>query len=338
MFLALLAILFLGASCGPRTVNVSKALTIQETDKNQVGSSWDKHFYSEALKANSLSNSVLNKFKGIGKVTNVAGYGTGFYLGKIKGKHIVATNNHVLANNIVFNKRMSYCFDDLELIKKKIKVPRLDAIRFPHIKYTHESSKIELTGKGFRCKSFIGTWEEIDLALFEIDVSPKLEKSLAPYALSFDFSEDLPKGEPLMTAGFGKYRNKSASVLKYEIGGNCKTYADNNRLLNYNLKSKNEKRVTWTMLIGCDASSGDSGSPIFSKDSEKIVGVLWGGTDQLLNDDSLLNDFFKNDDERLWEIVNFAVPASEIKKFLIEKLAKDEIPKESIEVIKGLVL
>jgi len=84
---------------------------------------------------------------------------------------------------------------------------------------------------------------------------------------------------------------------------------------------------TWAFAVGCDASDGDSGSPIVTRDTGDIIGILWGAAPKtpIVQSSQSLDNMIKENSPAIWKDLNYAVPAVKIKEFLLEKIKSGAI-------------
>jgi hypothetical protein len=172
--------------------------------------------------------------------------GTGFYVGKFSNTHLLVTNNHVIPNSKTCEN--------------------VGAIFFPFSK------------QKIKCKRLIRTWKSIDTSIIEIELSAKFEKFLSDKALTFDFNSPVEKGTPLMTFGYGYFKNNNrfpkkpshpwsnqANRIKVSHDLDCKVFSGSNdiRILN----------DVYLVSTGCDGSPGDSGSAVLSRETGLILGI-----------------------------------------------------------------
>lgn len=218
------------------------AINASAGDYYQIGTNWDKRpFTPEDL----ASGSVAAK-KGGMAVGKVAGGGTIFYLGKINGHHLAATNHHV------------YPFGC-----------RGEVIPFPNLK------------KVYTCTNLVGTWQRLDLTIFEMRVPASDDAELEGKGLKFAFHADSYPGQKLTTVGYGHHKNPK-SIPMIDESEDCRVYSAKNEVV---LKADpSEQNVTedtfkvYSIAHGCESSHGDSGSAILDRETGDIVAVLWGAT------------------------------------------------------------
>lgn len=165
-------------------------------------------------------------------------------------------------------------------------------------------------GESAACKSFLGSWKDIELALFTVK-----GKKLGDLKKSIPELDGTPltKRYRLLTMGYGYYKNKN-SQLTIERSDYCRVFSDGIRFV-----PANEGHGAFSFAHGCEISTSDSGSPIFDADTGKIVGIQWAATvrdkDNILSE-NFLNNLLSSLQPTAWNSLNYAVPA----QFIIEKL------------------
>lgn len=263
------------------------------TDAYRLGDEWGK----APVTAGNLANATP-AFRRAALATANVGGATGFYLGKFAGKHVMATNNHVLPGN--------YC--------------RTTSARFP------------LLGVSGSCEELLGTWPEIDLALFTIRVSAADEAKLIPVAASFRVHDHVRAGQRLLTIGFGSagnprrapVANQDSDCYAFSQNGEYRLMADPDQL------SPGAHRV-WSFALGCDGSHGDSGSAIVDRDTGNVLGILWTGRipkPAEAQSSAALTRAFQEKSEKIWELLTYAVPAKKIGEHL-RRLTEGSLPQET---------
>jgi hypothetical protein len=222
--------------------------------------------------------------------------GTGFYLGKFAGKHVMATNHHVCSGG--FNCKAG------------------STVKFP------------LMGKSFTIEAFYGSWPEIDLALFAIKVNSGDEALMTQVDNPFDFRLPIKEGEPLATLGFGAAENPSRQLVG-NWDDDCKVFsADNDYRLLADPDSVNPGPYkTWSFVVGCDVSHGDSGSAMVDRASGHVIGIIWTGKipkDPRVQSSAYLDELLAKKSPEIWSELSFAVPSVKIQEKLRKVLAGEK--------------
>ncbi len=237
--------------------------------------------------------------------------GTGFYLGQFNGFHLIATNYHVHTRLITESEDY-----------KEIEFPFLDL--------------------SFNFGRTFGSWLEIDLALFTINVESKWdEKDLQSVAKNFSFDHPIIRNQELLTVGFGRAKNHYSNMVG-TWDSDCKVFSGDNEFKTKNGLDENGKVVaTWTFAVGCDASDGDSGSPVVTRDTGDIIGILWGAATRTKAQSSQsLDNMIKENSPAIWKKLNYAVPAVKIKEFLLEQIESgaitDKVEQKTILAFLGV--
>ena len=277
----------------------------------RVGDEWSK----KVLGRSDLRNKKL-KFVEVlrrtAKATAKVAKGTGFYLGQFNGFHLIATNYHVHIRLVT--KPEDY---------KEIEFPFLDL--------------------SFNFGRTFGAWLEIDLALFAINVESKWDrKILQSVARNFSFDYPITRNQKLLTVGFGRAKNHYSDMVG-TWDSDCKVFSgDNEFKIKYGPDEKGKTVGTWAFAVGCDASDGDSGSPVVTRDTGDIIGLLWGVAPKtpIAQSSQSLDNMVKENSPTIWKNLNYAVPAAKIKEFLLEKIKSgaitDKVERKTILAFLGV--
>lgn len=223
--------------------------------------------------------------------TAKVGGATGFYLGKFAGAHVMATNHHVYPTSCVGKK-----------------------VSFP------------LLGLSFQCVTYYGTWKNVDLSLFEIEVkSPADEQKLAQVAANFQFKKNLSKGQTLVTAGFGVAENPSRTLVANQ-DSDCRVFSKEGE---YKLIADPDEvnpgdYLAWSFANGCDVSHGDSGSAMVDRASGEVMGIIWTGRipkSARVQSSTYLRTVEETDHADVWAELSYGVPAIKMVEYLREAAA-----------------
>jgi hypothetical protein len=277
----------------------------------RVGDEWGK----KVLIRRDLRNKKL-KFVEVlrqtAKATAKIARGTGFYLGQFNGFHLIATNYHV--HTRLVTEPVDY---------KEIEFPFLDL--------------------SFNFGRTFGAWLEIDFALFAINVENKWDrKELQSVAKNFSFDYPINRNQKLLTVGFGRAKNHYRGMVGTWDSDSKVFSGDNEFKIKYGLDENGEKVGTWAFAVGCDASGGDSGSPVVTRDTGDIIGLLWGVAPKIpiVRSSQSLDNMIKENSPAIWKNLNYAVPAAKIKEFLLEKIKSgaitDEVERKTILAFLGV--
>jgi S1-C subfamily serine protease len=215
------------------------------------------------------------------------GHGSAFYLGKFQGRHVMATNHHVTD---------SFGCGRVQL-------------RLPNSNWTV-----------FGCQEIIGSWPEIDFALFTIGVLPRNEAHFASNAMNLDYDAQIIRSTPLVNIGFGHRHNRRGqqTVAQDE---DCVVSSPDQQFKVIEQIYKGSPKVI-TFAHGCDSSQGDSGSAFMERDTGKVIGINSMVLDPKFGPvtSQAFRQSLENGDENIWHKSNFAVPASAIKNHLLDFL------------------
>ena len=276
----------------------------------RVGDEWSK----KVLARRDLRNKKLKfveELRRTAEATAKVAKGTGFYLGQFNGFHLIATNYHV-------HIRLVTEPEDY----KEIEFPFLDL--------------------SFNSGRTFGAWLEIDLALFAISVESKWDrKILQSVAKNFSFDYPITRNQKLLTVGFGRAKNHYSDMVG-TWDSDCKVFSgDNEFKIKYGPDEKGKTVGTWAFAVGCDASDGDSGSPVVTRDTGDIIGLLWGVAPKtpIAQSSQSLDNMIKENSPAIWKNLNYAVPAAKIKEFLLEKIKSgaitDKVERKTILAFLG---
>ena len=303
LFLAFLPVSALAVDFGGSSPKTGFGTLLAGTDDYRLGDEWGKRPVSdESLK------SARPAFRRAALATAQTGGATGFFLGKFDGAYVMATNHHVFPRDFS-------CLGN--------------TIRFP------------LLGVMATCEKFLGTWPEIDLALFTIKVvNPADGAKLESVAANFQFRENVRPGQKLLTIGFGVAGNNGRQVMANE-DSDCSVFSKEG---DYRLMADPDRwnpgsYRAWSFALGCDVSHGDSGSAIVDRESGRVVGIIWTGRipkNPAVQSSQTLAQLFRSGDEMIWQELSYAVPAPKIKEVL-ERVVSGSLPEESRRILQALI-
>ena len=263
-------------------------------------------------------------------------YGTSFYVGKNthdgKTYYIMATNYHTPCGT------STVCDRNINPIGTSRSVYN-GYVSFP------------VYGYGFNYISFIGAWWDIDFALyaFEIYGGPRNKRvrdiNLTNAKLEFDFTSDIYPGQELVMAGYGEnhnpknatYPNKGTNSLMFGFDKDCKVFSPRNdfpkQMDPYTLNPASYS--VFSFAHGCEASAGDSGSPVLDRKTGKVVGITWTGaakanTNSNIKNSEYIHTNYMNKKDAFENLV-LAVPAPKIKTFLEDWVTKNNATLSEIQ-------
>jgi len=125
----------------------------------------------------------------------------------------------------------------------------------------------------FKCESVVATKSKDDLldyTVFTLRSSERLSTTFSGRAVGISSTDPSP-GDQLITAGFGSQSfNEKRFDITMSNDDDCIMLAGPIEIKMQDYAMRN------TIALGCDASSGDSGSGIFSRESGKLVGIFFG--------------------------------------------------------------
>ena len=275
-------------------------------DTYRIGDEWGKKVVTES----DLESDAHYRRMAL-STAKVRGGGTGFYMGVHNGKHLMATNNHVCP--------------------AKFSCDRRNAVNFT------------LLGVRATMSEWIGSWTNIDLAIFAIKFqNPADAEKLNGLASPFAFNEDLYRGQPLVTIGYGMADNPGR-VLVGNRDDDCRVYsgeAEYRHMRDPDALNPGENLV-WSFANGCDVSHGDSGSAMMDRETGKVVGIIWTGRipkERKVQDSSFMRGLLENPTEDVWDQLSYGVPAPMIREHLrslIDQKAITGVKAETLLVLMG---
>lgn len=252
----------------------------------QIGEFWSKKHISKAQK----SSLMLQE-----SVGEVGARATLFYIGKINNKHWAITNNHVCPNNEnASNQITNRCTGQW--------------IKFFY--YKNKKGK-PLEGVIKRVPLII---KSLDFALLEISFDNLKTFTRAPIPLKLS-SKKTYYSQELISLGYGINNNEYGSLMIEDNSFDCQVLSNDNRLINDPDTMNPLKYKVHSFLHGCDASHGDSGSPIIDRNTNEVVGLLWSGKYPKSKKVSK-RGFERLPEDFLWNELNYASPAFMIQKKL----------------------
>lgn len=273
------------------------------TDDYRLGDEWGKHPVSTADLA-----TAREAFRRGALATAKTGGATGFYLGKFAGVHVMATNHHVFES-------ASQC------LRRRVSFP--------------------LSGVSVTCVDFLGSWPEVDLALFVVNVDKADEAKLAAVAANFQYNDDVKIGQNLLTIGFGVAGNWMGNVMANE-DSDCYVFSNTGeyrQMADPDRWNPGTYRA-WSFALGCDVSHGDSGSAILDRESGKVVGIIWTGRipkSESVQKSAHLTELAKTGGEEIWEELSYAVPAKKIGEHLRGLLNGSSLPENHRAIVEALL-
>ena len=286
--LSLLAIL---ASCGPNKINDGKqGEVVFDENPFVIGEQWSRQ-YINLNKFSQYPPLYQKAIKATAKIDGPAGSGTAFFVGQHLGEFVFVTNHHVIPNS-------AFC--------------------------TALTSITLFNNQRAYCKKLIVSWHNVEFAVFTVKTNGLSEKTLlATGPLRFDFHRHPRKREPLLSIGFGLFKNPGRR-LTYADDEFCQVVSSWKRYRKvegpedvYNKKTKNKSRKrTWSFMHGCEGSQGDSGSPLISRETGRVVGVYWGGKSpkgaRFKNAEFINKTIDQNRRTLIWNKFNMGAPAVKI--------------------------
>ena len=268
-------------STTPNPFSPPESTSVHEVRDNryQIGENWERKLVTNQ---ESFAGQIFQLYRlGMGSV------GTGFYIGKIAGKHLVMTAAHTY-------KDLVSCKDEINFIAK--------------------SKDFDFH---FYCSGWSFQLKENDILFFEVlasDVSA-YEKL---HAVDFVNKKPINKGDRLKLLTIKRNSPEFSFDWFIDESSDCIVLSDKSRVLedpdSAILESGESKIKSWSLPVGCDGMHGDSGAPVFNEDF-KLVGVLWTGKYPKTNN---VADIKNLNEDTIWNELNYIVPISKISDELHE--------------------
>lgn len=208
-----------------------------------------------------------------GRARYPGGSGTAFILGKHQNRWWALSNRHVFYSPAVCG---------------------VATFSFP---------MLEITA---RCVRRLEAWNEHDLAILEIEFLDQPEPTDLP-VLRLPSSPSLDRSMWLASAGFGVAGHENEIPLTLNRDTDCRAFSSTpfDRQLG--------SEYVHSFAHGCDVSPGDSGSPIWERETGRWAGVVWSGIvpkSDLVQDSLELTRWLtlaESQDSPAWETLNFGV-------------------------------
>lgn len=276
--------------------------SFQLDERYRIGDEWGKKPVTEGDLASD------SHFRRMALATaRVRGGGTGFYLGKFNGRHLIATNNHVCESKVVCDAR--------------------NAVNFT------------LVGVRATMSQWIGTWTDIDLAIFAIEFDSAADEfRMEGLASPFSFQKELAKDTPLVTIGFGVANNPARQMVANR-DSDCRVFSetgDYRHMRDPDELNTGPHRV-WSFANGCDVSHGDSGSAMMNRETGDVIGIIWTGRipkNPVVQSSSYLENLTQ---EEVWGELSYGVPAVSIGQFLNEEISEGKISGDRAQTLAELL-
>lgn len=269
----------------------------------QLGDEWGK----QAVEIDKLANRDAVYVRSV-QATAFFNSATSFLLGRFGGEFVMATNHHVLGSQ-------SEC--------------------------SGRSVQFTVRRKKYACKAMIGSWPEIDLALFTITVPQADSVELMQFGRNFDFVSPLDEDTQLLTAGFGIAGNSQRKMMVNE-NMDCRVVSGRNefRLMADPDQYNPAEYKAWSFATACSVSHGDSGSALVERKTGRVLGILWTGAipkESRVQSSSYIRDIQIRKDEEVWSLLTYAVPALKIGQKLNVMLDAGDIPNAFTPIVRELV-
>lgn len=268
----------------------------------QYGSKWSRRL----IQKQDLSD--LSIKKAIRSSIAING-GSGVYLGKYNGHHLIATTFH------------------------GIRYPGCDMMALTYFR-AFGSYEAGLSG----C---LATFPDLDLAILSFSVDSQADEvRLKPLAANFAFNEIPKENERLVFVGHGIAGNpKQKQMLGADKDCRVVSKSGDVRFLDDPDKINPNGYATWQIANACDISHGDSGAGLFGKISGKLLALVSSGTfpvkKKFQTSPSLTEELQKNP-ELAWQM-NLAVPAFKIREIILQRISEGEFDPDTVATLRALL-
>ncbi len=263
--------------------------TLSDVETYRIGSEWGK----KPVTAVSMQNANGAFQRAAYATASIASGGTGFYLGKFNGMHVLATNHHVCEIG-------AQCLNTF--------------------------AKFTALNRQYKLIKFLSTFKNIDLTLLQMDVPAADEAGLSRIAQNFAFKKDLGLAEPLLTIGYGiggnpnrnMMANQDSDCLSFSKPGEYRYLKDPDDL------NPGPDEV-WSFANGCDVSHGDSGSAMVDRSTSEVMGIIWTGKipkNKRIQNSVYVQNLLKQPNEDIWTELSYAVPAAKMAPYIYEGATK----------------
>ncbi|MCP4912949.1 MAG: trypsin-like peptidase domain-containing protein [Oligoflexia bacterium] len=268
-------------------------VTPQETPQDleesfQIGDDWGRKLGNLRVLQNEPNQVIRDHVPAVAKIITYYSKGTGFYLGKHAGKHLLATAAHVLAN--------------VPTCKIGLLSPRF---------------YFENIVDGLYCKQYILVDKELDFAIVELDVKKKDEfKFYQMNAFSFTNNLNYFKNYPLAAIGYGEVNNPRKKIT-YDASEDCRILSPDNRFRSVRREAGDQSRSIPSFATGCDISRGDSGSPVINRETGELLGIVWGTTTPKpvsVKSSAYVARLADENSEDIWKYMSYVIPMVEIRE------------------------
>lgn len=274
--------------------NTALANVSEETPTSyQIGEAWSRIFFDNTFTNDNILNRIIHATAKIvipeAETSGMrAQQGTAFYLGKFNGEHLMMTNYHVMSGSTQCRN-----FRSGNRIQAKI--------------YFETGNR-----KIFPCLRIIATFENLEATFFTISVPNSEESRFQNLALKFDFKRTYNPGDKLLTAGYGSFNNPHAR-LTYENSETCMLISNTSEPHWVLFEDQKAHKIfhSWSFSHSCEISPGDSGSPLVSRLTGKVIGLNWATNTSKavsLQNSATVRNIMLSQDPSMWTDLSYGVP------------------------------
>lgn len=275
-----------------------------DRDIYQLGSEWGKIPVTQQTMA---ANSEV--YRRAAFATARVNRATGFVLGIFEGEVVVATNHHV-------------CPSAWQCMGSTVDIPWL--------------------GLRAAVQTFLGTWPDIDLALFTLNVTDaRKREELAQVGRNFAWNAVLQPGQRMLSVGFGKGENPRREMVAVQ-DHDCVVFSgpgEYRKMGDPDVINPGTYQA-WSFAHGCDVSHGDSGSAMVDRDTGDVLGIVWTGRmpkERRFQDSNALDALLAHPTEEVWDQLNYGVPATKMAEHLRNMVRSPSMPEGHRRLIQALL-
>jgi len=267
----------------------------------QVGDAWGKMPIQKIDQAPRYADKIV-------QATARVGGGTGWFLGYFAGKAIMASNHHVCASAPACRPGSSVSFP---INKIKLKVT-----------------------------DYYGSWTDVDLALFAVEVPANQQDLFQAIARPFNFNKKIEENLSLMTFGFGIAGNPNR-VLMGGFDEDCRVLSNEIVYMGDPDEYNPGPYKVYSFANGCDVSHGDSGSAMVDSSDGEVIGIIWTGkipkSSQARSSSNIRDAQDTKNKGFIWGEMSYGAPAQEIKGVLSKVMNNPATQSEFKKVLENML-
>ncbi|MBL7714922.1 MAG: hypothetical protein JNL01_05600 [Bdellovibrionales bacterium] len=278
-----------------------------------LGDDWSRVTLADQKAWSTLPQASLDRLASPVRLEFPGWSASAVYLGKFQGSDLFGTASHVLNQSGACSKLIANFY-------------ALNTMTGAPVTFSCQAIVSVLPSVDFTL--WIGKARDLDSGV-AVDFLAK-RHSLRPNTAASDFVA----GMELLLAGFGSQGNPT-QVLTFDRSDDCRLISDSGKFRAILPPGTTQGQKVESMAIGCDASPGDSGAPVFDRNTGTWMGIIWAGKsapDPKLADSVFLRSLVGAPSSLVWSDLNYAVPATQIAAALRANLfAVDPVHLASVQ-------